>query len=82
MKQAMSFRFGNRTIARLTTLSKQLHLSRTDILERAVDYYAKKQLRAQSDLMKFVGVLSDEDADAMQKAIRESRCNKNKDTEF
>ncbi|ACI15310.1 virulence factor [Coxiella burnetii] len=32
-----------------------MHLSKTDILERAVDYYAKRQIRSHSDLMKFAG---------------------------
>ncbi len=62
MKQAMSFRFSNRTITRLSVLSKKLHLSKTDILERAINCYAKRQIRSQSDLIEFAGVFSEEAA--------------------
>ncbi len=78
----MNFRLNSRTVARLSTLSKELHLSKTDVLEKAIDFYAKKQMRSQSDLMKFAGILSEEDANKMQSAIRESRHNKDEDVEL
>jgi hypothetical protein len=51
MKQAINFRLNHRAIAALLSLEKTLHVSKTAIVEKALQFYAKKKLGAQKPIM-------------------------------
>lgn len=80
MRQAMNFRFTPETILTLTKLEKELHTSKTAVLEQALYYFAKKnKLRTiQQPLLQFAGKISARDANDMLKTVT-SRKNKKKD---
>ena len=82
MKQAMNFRFSNQARTTLTILSKKLQVSKTALLEQALQFYAKKNLPKKNNLLECAGIMNDEDADQMLKEIRSSRRNKQIDLDL
>jgi len=80
MKQAVNFRLNEASISALTMLEDKLECSKTKIVEKALQAYAKKILHDQKKLLKFAGVLTKHDADKMLADIYENR--KDKDIEF
>lgn len=80
MKKATNFRLSNQTTRTLSLLEKKMHLSKTTIVEKAIQFYAKKELASQHPLLKFSGILDDDEADSMLESIREHK--HNKDTEI
>ncbi len=76
MKQAVNFRLTNRAISTLCLLESKMHTSKTDIVEKALQFYAAKELSRQSELLGFAGILSDQEADAMLMVIRSNKNNK------
>jgi predicted transcriptional regulator len=69
MKQVVSFRLSEQTIDVLTMLERKLHYSKTAVIEKALQLYAKKELVNQSLILKYAGVLSKQDADTMLASI-------------
>lgn len=82
MKKAMNFRLNTKSITLLSSLSEDLHMSKTDILERAIQYYAIKKMRQQSKILEFAGILTDKEADDMLKTIKSSRHNKDEEIDL
>lgn len=82
MKQVVNFRLNSQTINVLSILEKKLHTSRTSIVEKAIQFYAKKELSSQQALLKFAGTLSSEDADTMLESINNNKLNKEIDIEL
>ena len=76
MKKAINFRLNKNTLFILTLLEQQFHTSKTDVVEKALAFYADKKLKTHNPLMQYAGVFSDEDADTMLTTIRRSRRNK------
>lgn len=79
MKQALNFRLNDQTIGALSILQKKLHCSKTAIIEKAVQSFAKKELAHQHKLLAFAGILNDRDADAMLESIKTEKHNKDLD---
>ena len=75
MKQAMNFRLSTDVIATLTVLEKNLHHSKTKIVEDAVHAYANK-LSIHQPLLKHAGVLSETDAEDILNVVRTNKHNK------
>lgn len=83
MKQAINFRLSKQTITILSLLSESLKLSKTEIVERALQHYFDIQsVDEHSPLMAFAGIISDDDADGMLDAIYSSRINTDKDIDL
>jgi hypothetical protein len=83
MKQAMNFRFDPKTIAILHQLEEQLNLSKTAVLEQALQYYAKKKLfLLDNPLLQFAGKISEKEADSLLNTIKTSRKNRSKETKL
>ena len=59
----------------ITDLANQLHVPETEIIRQAIDAYAKK-IRKKNRLLSFAGILSEAEADAILKVIRDNRVNK------
>ena len=76
----MNFKFNHHTIAILAMLEKRLHTSKTAIIEKALQLYAKKELLGQKLILRFAGILSDKEADSMLITIKSSRHNKDIET--
>ncbi len=65
MKKAANFRFNVQTLYLLTALAEKMHLSKTAVIENALEAYAKKQ----HSLFKYAGSLNQQQADRIQLAI-------------
>jgi hypothetical protein len=78
MKQVVNFRLNSQAIATLQHLQKKLHVSKTSILGKALEFYAKEQLRAQNSILEYAGILSEEDAISMLEVIESGQQNKNR----
>ena len=76
MKQVVNFRLNHQAIAALLLLEKTLHVSKTAIVEKALQLYAKKELGARKSIMQYAGVLSEKDASSILDAIESSKHNK------
>jgi hypothetical protein len=76
MKQVVNFRLSAQALNVLATLEKKLHYSKTAIVEKALQFYAKKQLAKQSLILQYAGALSHQDADAMLVSINQNKNNK------
>lgn len=76
MKQMVNFRLDSKSIATLVLLEKELHASKTAILEQALLYFAKIKLPERDSLLKFAGTLREKDADEMLEIITENKHNK------
>jgi hypothetical protein len=79
MKHAVNFRLSTDSIHILAILEKKLHTSKTDVIEKALQAYAKKKLTAQNSLLQFSGTLNEQEAAEMLDIIKTSRKNKKKD---
>ena len=77
MKQAMNFRLSHHATATLSFLQGALDVSKTAVLEKALDFYAKKKMKQDHPLFEFYGALGDVDIDKMLKEIKSSRRSKN-----
>jgi hypothetical protein len=82
MKQVVNFRLNEKTISVLAMLEKKLHASKTAIVEKALEMYARKELLQQKRILKFAGSLNIKDADTMLACIRENKHNKDKEIEL
>lgn len=82
MKKAVSFRFKKNTLIILNRLKEKFHTTKTDIVEKALAFYAEEKLKSDNPLMKHAGIFSAEEADAMLVDIKKSRRNKNIKVEF
>ncbi|MBN2011112.1 hypothetical protein JW960_17320 [candidate division KSB1 bacterium] len=60
----------------VSTLADQLHKSQNEVVQDAIEEYAKKIMRKKT-LMSYAGMLKDEDADDLIHLIRDSRADKN-----
>lgn len=82
MKQVVNFRLSNRAITALSMLEDKMHISKTAVIEEALQLYAKKVLRPQGEIFEFAGILSDKEADSILEAIESSKTNKDIDIDL
>ena len=76
MKQAMNFRLSSQAVATLSELEKKLHTSKTAVIEQALSSYASTKLHMNQPLLKFAGILSDDEATEMLTQINTNKHNK------
>lgn len=83
MKQAINFRLSKRSTTVLSLLSESLELSKTAIVERALQlYFERENAERHSPLMEFAGILSNDDADDMLDVIYSSRMNTDREIDL
>ena len=76
-KTAINFRLNRRALLLLSLLKEKLHTSKTDVVEKALQYYASQKLNAkQNTLMQYAGILSEQESDRMLATIKQDRYNK------
>ena len=76
MKHAVNFRLNKQTTNILAILEKKMHTSKTEIVEKAIELFAKEKLTHKHALLKFAGTLSETDADKMLETITTEKHNK------
>ena len=55
MKRPMNFRLPGHSVHTLTELSEELDLSKTQVVEKALEFYARQMIAKQSKLARFAG---------------------------
>jgi hypothetical protein len=76
MKQLATFRLGQHSAAAIDAVSKALGISKTQVVEQAVQEMARKVRASKHPLLQFAGTLSAKEADKMLDTIRTSRRSK------
>lgn len=73
MRQAINFRLSSQAIFALTSLAKRQHVSKTEIVERALDIYAKRDQKSTHALLKCAGTLKEKEAEDLLQTIYSDR---------
>lgn len=80
MKRAVNIRLDETVIYTLNQLSNELHATKTEIIERAIEFFLRHNQIKQNNLLQFAGTLKAVEADKMLCSIREDK--DSKDFEF
>ena len=73
MKRAVNLRLEESVIITLNQLSKELHTTKTDIVEKAINFFSEQNNRQHNQLLNFAGKLKKNDADTMLQAIKNDK---------
>lgn len=65
MKRAVNLRLEENIIYTLNQLSKELHTTKTDIIEKAINIFSKENSLKKNNLLQFAGVLKSVEADKL-----------------
>jgi len=76
MKQVVNFRLSNRAITALSMLQNKMHLSKTAVIEEALQLYAKQKLRQEDKLFEFAGILTDKEAENLLNTVSSNKMDK------
>ena len=82
MKRAINLRLEENVIVTLNQLSEELHTTKTDIVEKAINFFSKQNNIKQNQLLSFAGKLKKSDADAMLQAIEKDKNSKDFDLDL
>lgn len=76
MKRAVNLRLEESIIITLNQLSNELHTTKTDVIEKAIELFSKENCIKQNGLLQFAGKLKSADADAMLECISSDKNSK------
>jgi predicted DNA-binding protein len=79
MKRLSNFRLESSTIFIVNHLSKELGISKTAVVEEAIKFYADKLQDKRNSILRFAGVITDDEADNMLESINNNKNSKNLD---
>ena len=74
MKRAVNLRLEESIIFTLNQLANEFNTSKTDIVEKALKFFANKKQKEKNSLLKFAGILKNSDA---KKLLNDIELNKN-----
>jgi len=69
MKRAVNLRLEENVIITLNQLSEELQTTKTDIIEKAINFFSKQNNIQHNQLLEFAGKLKKSDADTMLQTI-------------
>ena len=69
MKRAVNLRLEENVIITLNQLSEELQTTKTDIIEKAINFFSKQNNIQHNQLLDFAGKLKKSDADTMLQTI-------------
>lgn len=79
MKQAANFRLDETVVTVINVLAKDLHTTKTDVIEKAVMQFASSLQKKRNGLIQFAGSLDANDAEAMLSSIQKDKDSKDID---
>ncbi|MFP4332610.1 MAG: hypothetical protein ACLFQJ_04865 [Campylobacterales bacterium] len=82
MKRAVNLRLEDSVIATLNSLSEELHTTKTDVVEKAIQLLSKESKTKQNNLLQFAGKLGTNEADKMLDSIANDKNTKNFELEL
>ncbi len=69
MKKAMNVRLNEQIILTLEKLSFELHTTKTDVIEKAIQLFSKQNSKQNNNLLQFAGTLGSNEANSMLETI-------------
>ncbi|MDD5156670.1 hypothetical protein [Sulfurimonas sp.] len=82
MRRAVNIRLDERVIITLNQLSGELHTTKTDVIEKAIEFFSQQNSLKQNKLLSFAGKIKNSDADAMLEAISSDKNSKDFELEL
>jgi len=82
MKRAVNLRLDESVIYTLNQLSNELHSTKTEIIEKAIELFSIQNNLKQNQLLHFAGQLKNSDAEVMLDSIKESKTSKDFDLDL
>jgi hypothetical protein len=76
MRQPQNFRLRSNTVATIQLLAEESNTTRTNIVERAIDAYAKYKSAKKRELLSYAGCMDAKEMDEILDIIYKSRRNK------
>lgn len=76
MKRAVNIRLDENIIMTLNHLSQELHATKTEVIEKAIELFSKQNNLKQNQLLQFAGKLKASDADSMLESIQNDKNSK------
>ena len=76
MKKAINIRLEENILLVLEQLSKDLHTTKTDIIEKSIHQFSKQNSKKQNDLLQFAGIIGNNEADMILTNIKDDRLSK------
>jgi hypothetical protein len=79
VKHPINFRLEENVLTTIALLAKDLHTSKTDIIEQAVLQFAASRVDRRNTLLQFAGTLTGDEADTILNTIKADKSNKDVD---
>jgi predicted transcriptional regulator len=76
MKRAMNVRLEENIILTLEKLSREMHTTKTDVIEKAIQLFSKQKSKKNNELMQYAGVLDTSEADNILESIKNNKSSK------
>lgn len=76
MKKVVNIRLDENILITLEKLSKELNTTKTDIIEKSIQFFSKQKNQKQNNILKFAGILEDKQADKILQDIQNSKNSK------
>jgi len=76
MKRAVNLRLDESVIVALNQLTRELHTTKTEVIEKAIYFFAKQNNVKHNELLQFAGKLKSNDAEYMLQSIRDDKNSK------
>ena len=76
MKRAVNIRLEESVIYTLNQLSEELHSTKTEVIEKAIEFFSKQNHLKQNQILQFAGKLKNSDAESILDSIETSQNSK------
>lgn len=76
MKRAVNLRLDESVIVTLNQLTEELHATKTEVIEKAINFFSKENNLKHNQLLEFAGKLKSSDADTMLQSIADNKNSK------
>lgn len=76
MKRAVNLRLDESIIVTLNQLTEEMHTTKTEIIERAINFFSQQNQLKHHQLLEFAGKLKNSDADTILKSIKDNKNSK------
>jgi len=76
MKRAVNLRLDESVIITLNQLTEELHTTKTEVIEKAINFFSKQNNLKHNQLLQFAGKLKSNDADNMLQSITDDKNSK------
>jgi len=76
MKRAVNLRLEESVIVTLNQLTEELHTTKTEIIEKAINFFSQQNQLKHNQLLQFAGKLKSNDAEIMLQNIKDGKNSK------